>query len=189
MDKPGDARTFDTRTTCDAFLAEALGSGTDPIDEACRSAFLDLCREPAPSPGGFEVTFGRWVIKFEDIGVFAAVRNAFISLGSVNYVFRDLGAAGVAAVIFATVEVLVNVRRSLGHVTARQARILAIMKRAGEPVSIKEIACQPTEDGDLEWNAKTIESELKGMQQVLIRKGSLRVVDCLPDGRWFLNGI
>jgi hypothetical protein len=180
---------FDRASACEQFLAKELGLDlARPDDQGMLRAFVDLSERPAPDAGGFEVRFGRWVVRLDDLGIFAAIRNAVV-LGLAGHYWGGPTVAVPASAITAFAEMLWNVSRALGHVTPRQARILGLMGKFGGTVTADDLYSQPTEDGDLEWTKEKIVEELGHLQQVVTRGGVQKMVEKLADGRWVLNGV
>ena len=180
---------FDSESACQQYLARELGlDPATPNDKAMLEAFVGLSETHDSGGGGFEVRIGRWVVRLDDLGIFAAIRNALV-VAAASAFWGGPVVAVPATTIVAAVEMLWNVSRALGRVTPRQARILGLMQKFGGTVTVDELASQPTEDGDLEWSKEKITEELVNLQQVVTKGGVRNMVEKLADGRWVLNGV
>jgi hypothetical protein len=155
------------------------------------SAFVNSCEEVSPNPTStpFAVRLKHWVIRDEDLKVFSTIEKGVVTLAAAHFVAADLATGGLASLVMSLILLLRNIYRFTGRVSPHQARILAFMSRAGQPVSVEDVFRQPTKEGELEWTRETVTAELEGLKEVVTRDGVKKMVEQLKDGRWVLNGV
>lgn len=120
-------RAFDSRSACREYLRQELElQGPENVTEGLLAGLVRACEAPesGSEPPGQElpVILGRWVIRDEDLALFASLKDATLSLAAVQYVFQDLNAAGLAALFFAVAQLCLNAYRTGALVSRRRCR-------------------------------------------------------------------
>jgi hypothetical protein len=184
---------FDSRADCVTYLREALGSPSlnEKAEAAVFEKLTDACEVPAEAEAApqspFEMRLGRWVVRDEDLKLFGAVKDSVVALASANYLLGDLTAAGAASLAFAMLQLFRNAYRFGARVSRPQSRFLAVLKRAGRPLSVGELL-QALGPNDPSWNEAVVRQELAALQQVPTRNGAVAFVQSTADSRWLPAG-
>lgn len=136
---------FSDRSECMARLRAALlldtvGGLAGSVSEGLLEGFADACEEATGDlPGGFRFQCGRWVIRDEDLKLFATVRDIITPVAAVGYVLSSLPMAGVTALVLGLIDLLRKSRRFGAWLTPPHAELVAVFRAHREPMSPAEI--------------------------------------------------
>src|SRR5207302_1335443 len=88
-------------------------------------AFTLAAAEGSADPLRLELIIGNWVIRDDDLEVFAIIKDAILSLAGAQFVFGNLSAAGLTTIALSIVRLLRNAYAKGAKISPEQAEILA----------------------------------------------------------------
>jgi len=184
---------FQDRKACRTWLQQllAIGGDADDITQGVLDGLVDSCEEETapPSSSGFAVRIRRWVIRDEDLKLFAAIKDAIGPLAAAGFVLDSLPLAGIIAIVFALVQLLRNAYRTGAVVSVPQMQILTVLEHTKRPQTVDEILAQLPQCKDTPWDHEGVLKELQALKEVFTKNGKVAFVDVKSDGRWFLSGV
>src|SRR4051794_2359743 len=98
-------RAFENRVDCEDALAEQLGFSADDgiAAEGLMDALLKSCEPPPNELVGcatMTIGLGRWIIRDEDLKLFATFKEVVLPLAAVGYSMYGLTSAAATAILF-----------------------------------------------------------------------------------------
>jgi hypothetical protein len=182
-------QVFKKRQDCVAWLRANFGlDSASPVAEGALAGFADACEDTSRLGGVFEAQLGRWVIRDEDLKLFATVRDVITPMAAAGYVLSSLPAAGVTGVVLAVIDLLRKARRFGAWLTPPYAEIVAVLRAHSEPLTPVEIL-RELPHASPPWTEQMVGEALAGLREIATKNGPVVLVQQTHDGKWCLSGV
>ncbi len=186
-------QTFGKRQDCVNWLQTRLA--LDPVSavgEGLLDGFAvtckDTCKDTGKDGGVFETQLNRWVIRDEDLNLFATVRDIIAPMAATEYVLSNEPAAVVTGVVLAVIDLLRKAKRYGAWLNPPHAEIVAVLKKRREPLTPGEIL-RELPSAKPPWTEQMVQDLLEELSEIVTNNGVVALVRKTRDGKWCLSGV